>query len=246
MKTKTILALSLVINAVLVIGGLLALAHYDIPRKVLGVVYKTISEPKYEFEDEKLPRVLIIGDSISIGYTQVVREQLNGRATVNRIPGNSLDTRYGLQNLDYWLDDHKWDLILFNFGLHDMANRTVSPNKPDKFFYGYLQNSSYQYERNLKKIVDKLKATGARLLWCNTIPSPPNHNSRIASDVALYNEIAFKIMNQNQIPLIDAYSFCLPILTEIQPVDDVHLNGPGYVKLGIMISEHISPLLPAN
>ena len=38
-------------------------------------------------DDPKLPRVLLIGDSISIGYTTGVRKELKGRANVHRIPG---------------------------------------------------------------------------------------------------------------------------------------------------------------
>lgn len=35
-----------------------------------------------------LPRVLLIGDSISMGYTLPVRDLLKGRANVHRIPEN--------------------------------------------------------------------------------------------------------------------------------------------------------------
>ena len=66
-----------------------------------------------------LPRVLLIGDSISIGYTLPVRELLKGKANVHRIPGNGGPTTNGLKNLDEWLAG-KWDVIHFNFGLHDL------------------------------------------------------------------------------------------------------------------------------
>ncbi|MDP6354460.1 MAG: SGNH/GDSL hydrolase family protein, partial [Planctomycetota bacterium] len=60
---------------------------------------------------EGLPRVLLIGDSISIGYTLATRAQLKGKANVHRIPANGGDTRRGLQSMDKWLGEGKWDVI---------------------------------------------------------------------------------------------------------------------------------------
>ena len=67
-----------------------------------------------------LPRVLLIGDSISIGYTLPTRELLKGKANVHRIPTNGGPTIRGLVQIDSWLGDGKWDVIHFNWGLHDL------------------------------------------------------------------------------------------------------------------------------
>src|SRR5712692_6887545 len=67
-----------------------------------------------------LPRVLLIGDSISIGYTVPTRHLLTGKANVHRIPANGGPTTNGLANLDAWLGHGKWDVIHFNWGLHDL------------------------------------------------------------------------------------------------------------------------------
>jgi len=58
-----------------------------------------------------LPRVLLIGDSISIGYTVPVREMLKGKANVHRIPANGGPTTNGLAHIDEWLGEGRWDLI---------------------------------------------------------------------------------------------------------------------------------------
>ena len=71
-------------------------------------------------DDPKLPRVLLIGDSISMGYTLPVRKMLAGTANVHRVPENAGDTARGLEKLDAWLGDKPWDVIHFNFGLHDL------------------------------------------------------------------------------------------------------------------------------
>src|SRR5436309_269245 len=71
-------------------------------------------------DKEGLPRVLLIGDSISMGYTLPVRKLLDGKANVHRIPENGGPTTTGLAQIDRWLGDGKWDVIHFNWGLHDI------------------------------------------------------------------------------------------------------------------------------
>src|SRR6476620_12659536 len=83
-------------------------------------------------DDPALPRVLLIGDSISIGYTVPVRELLQGKANVHRIPTNGGPTSNGLKNIDKWLGNGKWDIIHFNWGIHDLkfmpdGKRQVEP-----------------------------------------------------------------------------------------------------------------------
>ena len=64
--------------------------------------------------DPRLPNALLIGDSISIGYTKTVREMLRGRFNVFRISENGADTATGLKRIDLWLDGRHWDVIHFN------------------------------------------------------------------------------------------------------------------------------------
>src|SRR5581483_1704324 len=71
-------------------------------------------------DDPMKPRVLLIGDSISMGYTLPVRKLLADRANVHRIPENGGPTTTGLKNIEKWLGDDKWDVIHFNWGLHDL------------------------------------------------------------------------------------------------------------------------------
>jgi len=78
-------------------------------------------------DDPKLPRVLLIGDSVSRGYTQAVRRALAGKANVHRAPANCGPTATGLKKMDVWLGDGKWDVIHFNFGIHDRAALPLAP-----------------------------------------------------------------------------------------------------------------------
>ncbi len=67
-----------------------------------------------------LPRVLLIGDSISGGYEKGVKRLLAGKAEVIKNAGNAEYTGTGLKKIDEWLGDGKWDVIHFNWGLWEM------------------------------------------------------------------------------------------------------------------------------
>ncbi len=91
------------------------------------------ADPMKPIEDVTgLPRVLIIGDSISIGYTLPVRALLKDKANVHRILTNGSATKNGLENLKKWLGDSKWDVIHFNWGLHDIKFVEDKQNVPHR------------------------------------------------------------------------------------------------------------------
>ncbi len=145
-----------------------------------------------------LPRVLLIGDSISIGYTLPTRELLAGKANVHRPQANCGPTTNGLENLDKWLGDGKWDVIHFNWGLHDLkymgpnGENLGDPEAPTS----HQQVPPAEYEKNLRTLVERLEKTGAKLIWGSTTPVPDGAAGRVVGDSAKYNEIAAKIMKE--------------------------------------------------
>ena len=142
-----------------------------------------------------LPRVLLIGDSISIGYTLFVREMLRGKANVHRIPTNGGPTPKGIESIDAWLGKEKWDVIHFNWGLHDL--KYMFDDQP--------QVDLTQYERNLERLVGRLKKTGAALIWAATTPVPSRNVSpkRIPEEVAQYNAAAVRVMQRHGVKTTD-------------------------------------------
>ncbi len=174
-------------------------------------------------DDPALPRVLLIGDSISIGYTYPVRTLLAGKANLHRIPTNGGPTTRGLEEIDKWLADGKWDVIHFNWGLHDLR---LMEN-------GLHQVAIGDYEKNLRKLVARLKETGAKLIWASTTPVPEGKLSppRRPEDVPRYNAVAAAVMRENGVAINDLYGFALPRLGEIQRPANVHFTEAGSVKL---------------
>ena len=69
------------------------------------------------------PKALLIGDSISIGYTPHVVAALKGKVEVRHHRGNAQHTGTGLKMLDRWIGETEWDVIHFNWGLWDLCYR---------------------------------------------------------------------------------------------------------------------------
>jgi acyl-CoA thioesterase-1 len=178
-----------------------------------------------------LPRVLLIGDSISIGYTIPVREMLKGKANVHRILTNGGPTSNGVQHLTEWLGSGKWDVIHFNFGLHDLK---IGED-------GSRQVPVSQYEQNLRELVMRLRQTGARLIFASTTPVPDAkvNPPRVNADVIAYNKVAAKVMIEAGIPTDDLYSLAMPNLAAIQLPANVHYTPEGYAILASQVVDNI-------
>ncbi len=200
---------------------------------------------KYE-DGPGLPRVLIIGDSISMGYTLPVRDLLKGKANVHRIPTNGGPTTNGLKNLAAWLGDSKWDVIHFNWGLHDLKYVLDDPAKivPVETPGSHYQVSLKNYEKNLTALVTQLKATGAKLIWCNTTPVPAGSPGRVEGDELKFNEAAARVMKTAGVPTDDLHAHALAKIKEIQLPANVHYNPAGYKYLAEKVAAEIEKALP--
>ena len=179
-----------------------------------------------------LPRVLLIGDSISIGYTVPVRTLLKGKANVHRPLTNCGPTTKGVAEIDKWLGDGKWNVIHFNWGLHDLKYLGADGKSlADPTAAGSKQQVPIdEYEANLKKLVARLKKTGAKLIWRSTTPVPEGANGRVVGDSIKYNAVAKKIMDENKIAIDDQYSFSIK-RKELQLPANVHYTKDGSQEL---------------
>ena len=192
-----------------------------------------------------LPRVLLLGDSISIGYTVPVQKLLAGKANVHRAPTNCGPTTRGLQQLDRWIGDKKWDVIHFNWGLHDLkylgpgGQNLADPSDPTS----KPQVPIDEYEKNLRQLVAKLKKTDARLIWCSTTPVPQGAKGRVVGDSVKYNAVAAQVMQEHGVAVNDLYAFTKPQLKEIQKPADVHFTPAGSRALAEHVVAQISKAL---
>jgi acyl-CoA thioesterase-1 len=194
--------------------------------------------------DPKLPNVLLIGDSISIGYMLPVREQLSGEANVFRPNTNCGPSTRGLESLEAWLGDRKWDVIHFNFGLHDL--KYLGPNNENladpKAKTSHQQVPPEQYAANLKQIAQRLKKTGAAVIWCETTPVPRGAAGRVVGDSAKYNQIAATVMAEVGGIQIDPLFAFAQEHAEQRPAN-VHYTPEGSQKLAEQVANTIRAAL---
>ncbi len=192
-----------------------------------------------------LPRVLLIGDSISMGYTLPVRARLAGVANVHRPLENCGDTARGVKSLDQWLGNAKWDVIHFNFGLHDLkyldAKGNLAAPGPGK-----QVASAAEYEKNLRLIVARLKQTGATLIYATTTPVPAGTTGRLENDDRAYNVIAVRVMRESGVAVDDLNAFVAPRQAAIQLPKNVHFSAAGYDQLADAVVASLRPKLPAK
>ena len=196
---------------------------------------------------ETLPRILIIGDSISIGYAPYVVEMFQGRAEVIHNKGNAQHTGIGLEKIDTWLGDELWDVIHFNWGLWDLCYRhPESPNQGNRDKErGTLTTTLETYEANLEKLVRRLKQTGAKLIWANTSFVPEGEFGRIHGDELNYNAVAAKVMSLHGIPTNDLRSLTASFDPALfRAPGDVHYIPTGSQILGTQVVNTLERALP--
>lgn len=225
-------------------------------RPETGSLAETDKNLVWEFTpDPSLPNVLILGDSISVGYTLPLRQDLKNIANVyrpmaeNGQPDNCGGTTKGVEKIDNWLAGRKWAVIHFNWGLHDLKHvkkpgTSMNSNNPED----PAQASVEEYIRNLEILVGKLKATGARLIFATTTPvaSGTINPLREPDAVKRYNEAALKIMRENNIPINDLYSFCEPRLKQLQIPNNVHFTPAGSKDLSDKVSAAVKQALSSQ
>jgi lysophospholipase L1-like esterase len=203
--------------------------------------------------DEKLPHVLILGDSISVGYTRDVRKMLEGKANVFRPmqangknPDNCGDTTIGLAKIDQWLGDKRWDVIHFNWGLWDLCyrNPAVKKNSGKDKVNGKVSTTPADYEKQLEELVARLKKTGAKLIWASTTLVPDGEPGRFVGDDAKYNAVAAKVMERHGITVNDLHALTRTFAPEffVRP-GDVHFTPQGSKRLGEQVAAKISEAL---
>lgn len=173
-------------------------------------------------DDPQLPRVLLIGDSVSRGYTQAVRKALAGRANVHRAPENCGPTANGLKKIEIWLGDGHWDVIHFNFGIHDRATPLAD------------------YTQRLQTLTERMAKTGAKLIWATTTPIPDNASTKqTAASIVERNAVAAEVMKKNNVAVDDLFTAITPKLAELQNPNDVHFIAKGYDFLGDQVAAAI-------
>jgi hypothetical protein len=181
-----------------------------------------------------LPRVLLVGDSITRGYFGAVEKHLAGNAHCARLTTSKCvsDPTFN-DDLQLLLKQYRFSVIHFNNGLHG---------------WGYTED---QYRDGLAKTLEVISenAVGAEFVWATTTPMRESSNLETFSDktqrVKTRNKVAAELVADRGISTNDLFDF-----VEDHPdwtsSDGVHFNGQGNEALAKQVAESVLKYLSST
>ena len=198
-------------------------------------------------EDPRLPRILIIGDSISAHYLPGVRERMRGKANVigessmNKGTWASMGPNFyrsdmaskgdGLKN--FLAERGPFDIVHFNNGIHNFAGAKPGDEKP--------------YAEQLRQVVATIRASGAICLFANStgtlgdnvLPKSP----RYLTNCQAFNAAAETVMRELNVPVTDIYGLIQPRIKELISSDLIHTNKEADEMIADLIAKRLSETL---
>jgi lysophospholipase L1-like esterase len=181
----------------------------------------------------ELPKVLLVGDSITRGYHKAVEDALKGKATVCRLTtSKSVGDPGLLAEVKLVLAMASFDVVHFNNGLHG---------------WGYTEE---EYAAALPDLVAAIRAGApkAKLVWAATTPVRVADKLDALADktarVKERNALAAKVMKREGIPTDDLFA-AVSDKPDLYSRDGVHFNPKGVAALGTQVADVVKSQLPA-
>lgn len=191
-------------------------------------------------------KVLIIGDSISLGYTPFLQEKFKNDVIIKHNPGNAKYTWFTMHKIESWLKEEDYDLVLFNYGLWDLCYVVKQSNKlTSDRAHGKQLTPIEDYRINLDQIINTIKNTSnAKIAFVGISYVPENEKGRIVSDALKYNSVAKEVAQINEIEFVEFYEESKVIHESFgKAQNDVHYTPAGYKKLSEALFDDIKKLL---
>lgn len=200
------------------------------------VRYSILSE--FFVEDPKLPRVVLIGDSIAIGQIETMRQVLAGKANI--LPGSEYKG-HGLHTSPNALKDDAmktflrergpFDVVQFNMGVHEFGGAT----DPDA--------SSIPYGERLRKVVQVIRENnpGGKIIWVSSTGTRPDNKLRplyLAGAIA-YNKVANKVMAEEGVPVSDLFALSQPKVDAYIGDDNIHFRQEKRTEISHFLAKNI-------
>lgn len=183
--------------------------------------------------DAALPRILLIGNSITRGYYNEVTKILEGKAYVARLTtSKSLGDPGLLKEVDLIMSYYKFDIIHFNNGLHG---------------WGYTEQ---QYQKALPELVKHIRknAPGAQLMWATITPIHDKTDNNLfdprTERVKVRNKIALDYMaTQKDIRIDDLWTLAMDHPEFYKGGDGTHPIPAGFHALAQKVAGELSTLI---
>lgn len=177
--------------------------------------------------ENDLPRVLLVGDSITRGYQDKVRELLKGVCRVDYLATSyAVDSKIYNVLLENFYKDSDYCLVHFNHGLHG-AHMTVRT-----------------YKSRLKKLLCRLNAK--TILATSTVVYEPGNEKlhkawarRLEGRNAALKQLADELGYQ----INDLFEESLAVPKECRAKDGTHYEAEGYALLAARVANAIKAAL---
>jgi lysophospholipase L1-like esterase len=195
-----------------------------------------------------MPQVVLIGDSIRIGYQPHVQRLLAGEAEVWGPDTNGGHAVNVLMHLHLWAKHRQPDLVHINCGLHDL--------RTDHFGGGEPLVPLPIYAVYVERILRYLRQhTRAAVVWATTTPvideaariehARWNDFDRSDADVIAYNGVATAICARLGVPVNDLGAVVRAHgAAALQNGDGVHYTDDGSRILGEAVAAAVRAHLP--
>ncbi len=178
-------------------------------------------------------QVMLLGDSLRMGYEPIVRKMLEGRAEVSGPSENGRWAGYTLNSFRFWIPSMpKPDLIHWNNGLWDLG---------DDYHLGRPFSLPEEYESALERMVTVINKTfpEAKIIMATTMPT----DNPDSSDIESYNEILKNVAKRHNIPVDDLFPITKENPSLIGP-DHIHLTPEGFETVAKKVVESMEEYLP--
>lgn len=179
----------------------------------------------YNANDNKLPRILLLGDSICNGYQPSVRDALAGVAYVSFwATSKCASDRSYIKQLSYILEEYDYAVIHFNNGLHS------------------LTSDRGEWEAGLRNALRliKEKGKGAKIIWATSTPLKDPVLTEKAREL---NTIAARVMRAEGIPTNDLFGLMDPLDRNKMWTDTYHYNADAKKMQAAQVAESIRSAL---
>lgn len=180
-----------------------------------------------------MKRILLLGDSIRMGYQEYVKKELEGLAEVVYPEENGRFSKYTLWGVNVWIRDEvgRPDIIHWNNGIWDI-HREPPMTEP--------LTDKAEYEQNLRRCIQQFRHYTNDIIFATTTFASDQNREWKKEDIMEYNALAKHIMEEEHIPVNDLNA----LLTQEDICDDLlHLNETGYRKAARQTAEILKQYL---
>lgn len=166
-----------------------------------------------------MKKVLLLGDSIRLGYQSYVKDKLDGLADVVGPEENCRFAKYTLWNVDQWTTDYgRPDVIHWNNGIWDIQHRSGEHG---------IFTPLEEYVATIQRVLLRLRKTGAQIVWATTTAVDPRNQQCKNEEIDIYNQAIVQMMHAENIDVNDLNHLIKGNIASYIDNDLVHLTAQG-------------------